>query len=255
MNALKRRILVIDDDTGLLNLLRLSLTREGFEVATAENGKEGLRQAYEFHPDVVLLDLMMAGMDGWTACQRLRQVTHVPIIILTALADSGNVVKGLGLGADDYITKPCSFDVLKARIRAALRHRAEAPQDSPELIFDDGNLRIDMTAQTVARQGQPVHLTPTELRLLLCLVSKKGQIVSHGELLTNVWGPEYAEEVKYLGVYVRYVRQKVEDDPSNPAYILTRHKVGYSFVDSTTAVSHAACRRAGAPKPPQRAKY
>ena len=227
---MKQRILVIDDDSGLLTLLTLSLTRDGYEVFTAVNGKDGLRKAYEVHPDLVLLDLMMAEMDGWTTCQRLRQVTQVPIIILTALADSENVVKGLALGANDYMTKPCSFDILKARIRAALRNWAETPHDDPDLVFDDGNLRVDLVAHTVTRQGEPVHLTPTELRLLMCLVGHKGRIVSHEELLTNVWGPEYADEVKYLGVYVRYVRQKLEDDPSRPKYIVTRHKVGYSFV-------------------------
>jgi two-component system, OmpR family, KDP operon response regulator KdpE len=235
---MKQRILVIDDDKGLLTLLTLSLSRDGYEVFTAVSGLDGLRKAYEVHPDLVLLDVMMAEMDGWTTCQRLRQVTQVPIIILTALGESENVVKGLALGADDYITKPCSFDVLKARIRAALRNWSESPHEDPDLVFDDGNLRIDLAAQTVTRQGEPVRLTPTELRLLMCLVGHKGKIVSHEELLTNVWGPEYADEVKYLGVYVRYVRQKVEDDPSNPTYIVTRHKVGYSFVDTPSAIKN-----------------
>ncbi len=240
MDAVKKRVLVIDDDVGLLNLLRISLTRDGFEVETAEDGKEGLHKAYEMHPDVVLLDLMMDGMDGWKTCERLRQVTNVPIIMLTAVSDSSSVVKGLTLGADDYIVKPCSLDVLKARIRAAIRHRAEAPVDDPDTVFDDGNLRIDLTTQTVTRKGEPVHLTPTETRLLMCLVGHRGQIVPHEELLTRVWGPEYADEVKYLGVYVRYVRQKIEEDPSDPVYIATRHKVGYCFVDTTAATRVSA---------------
>ena len=229
------RLLVIDDDSGLLALLSIGLAREGFDVATATNGREGLRKAYELHPDVVLLDVLMADMDGWTTCQRLRQVTDVPIIILTALTDSGSVVKGLALGADDYITKPCSFDVLKARIRAALRRRDETTRADPDTVFDDGNLRIDLVEQTVTRQGDPVHLTPTELRLLMYLVGHRGQIVSHKHLLTNVWGPEYANETKYLGVYIRYLRQKIEDDPSNPTYIVTKHRVGYCFMNGTEA--------------------
>jgi two-component system, OmpR family, KDP operon response regulator KdpE len=231
---MNRRLLVIDDDSGLLALLSIGLAREGFEVITAKDGKEGLRLAYERHPDVVLLDVLMEGMDGWTTLQRLRQVTDVPVLILSAVTDSGSVVRGLSLGADDYIAKPCSFDVLKARVRAALRRRGDTASSDPESIFDDGNLRIDLAEQTVTRHGEPVHLTPTELRLLMYLVGHRDQIVTHRELLTNVWGPEYANETKYLGVYIRYVRQKVEDDPSNPNYVITKPRVGYCFMDRTS---------------------
>jgi two-component system KDP operon response regulator KdpE len=227
---MSNRVLVIDDDSGLLTLLSIGLGREGLDVITARDGRDGLRKAYECHPDVVILDITMPEMDGWTTCMRLRQVTDVPIIVLTALGDSDSVVKGLALGADDYVTKPCSFDVLKARIRTALRHRGERQNGDPETILNDGNLCIDLVRQTVTRQGIAIDLTPTESRLLLYLAQHRGRVVPHRELLTHVWGPQYANESKYLGVYVRYVRAKIEDDPSNPVYITTKHRVGYSFV-------------------------
>ena len=229
------RVLVIDDDSGLLALLSMGLAREGLDVATARDGKEGLRKAYELHPDVVILDVMMAEMDGWATCSRLRQVTDVPIIMLTAAADSDSIVKGLALGADDYVTKPCSFDVLKARIRAALRRRGEGQRSDPDSVWDDGNLRIDLVEQTITRQGRAVDLTPTETRLLMYLVRHRERVIPHKELLIHVWGPQYADETKYLGVYVRYIRQKIEDDPSSPVYVITKHRVGYSFVSPASA--------------------
>lgn len=226
---MKPRLLVIDDDPGLLTLLRLGLEQEGFQITTASDGKEGLRKAYEIRPDVIILDVMMAEMDGWTTCQRLRQVCDTPIIMLTASAGESDVVKGLVLGADDYLTKPCSFDELKIRIHAILRRERRAPRTDAYAVYDDANLRIDLRSGTVTRRGQAVALTPTELRLLMSLVSRRGHVVGHEELLTSVWGPEYAKDIGYLSVYIRYLRQKIEDDPASPRYIRTRWKVGYYF--------------------------
>lgn len=226
---MSERVLVIDNDSGLLTLLSMGLAREGFDVVTARSGIEGLHKAYTLHPDVVVLDIMMPEMDGWTTCERLRQVSDVPIILLTGVSDTQSVVRGLGLGADDYVTKPCSFDVLKARIRAAMRHKGEGPHGTSDTVLDDGYLRVDLAAQTVTRRGSPVDLTPTEMRLLMYLASQKDRIVPHRELLTHVWGSQYADETKYLGVYVRYVRQKIENDPSSPTYLITKHRVGYCF--------------------------
>jgi len=223
------KILVIDDDSGLLTLLQLGLEREGFEVATAVSGKEGLRRAYETRPDVVILDIMMPEMDGWLTCQRLRSMCDTPIIMLTAKATQADILKGLSLGADDYLTKPCSFDELKARIRTVLRRAKAGSRDDWRAIYDDDNLRIDLKDGTVTRQGEEIHLTPIESRLLMYLVSQKGRIVPHRELLISVWGPEYAEEVSYLSVYIRYLRRKIEDDPSHPRYIRTRWRMGYYF--------------------------
>jgi len=224
------RILVIDDDSGLLTLLKLGLEREGFEVTTAESGTEGLRKAYETQPSAIILDIMMAEMDGYTTCQRLRHVCDTPIIMLTAKSSGKDVIKGLSLGADDYISKPCSFDELKARIYTILRRNKQNPTDVQHEGYNDGTLEIDLRTRAVKLRGQEVDLTPTESRLLMYLVSRRGRIIPHRELLVNVWGPEYADEVKYLSVYIRYLRQKIEDDPSSPHYIRTRWKVGYHFV-------------------------
>jgi two-component system KDP operon response regulator KdpE len=226
---MEHRVLLIDDDTGLLTLLKLGLEREGFAVVTAENGKEGLQQAYRTRPDVIVLDIMMAEMDGWTTCQRLRQVCDVPIIMLTARAGKNDVIRGLSLGADDYLTKPCSFEELRARINTHLRRSAMNVKRDWKAIYDDGHLRIDLRDGTVVRQGERVTLTPTELRLLAHLVRERGRVVPRKELLVNVWGPEYAKEVSYLSVYICYLRQKIEDDPANPRYIQTRWKLGYRF--------------------------
>ena len=231
---MNEKILVIDDNTQLLTLLRLSLERDGFVVVTAESGEEGLRKAYDNHPDVIILDVMMAEMDGWMTCQRLRNVCDTPIIMLTAKSGGQDVIKGLSLGADDYLTKPCSLDELKARIQTVLR-RSKGTSDSRRTVYDDGSIRIDPADGTVIRGGEPVDLTPTESRLLMYLVSQKGRIVPHRELLVNVWGPEYAAEVGYLSVYIRYLRQKLEEDPANPHYIRTRWKVGYYFVGDDVA--------------------
>ncbi len=224
------KILVIDDDVGLLTLLKMGLEREGFAVTTAESGREGLRKAYEIRPDAIILDIMMAEMDGWTTCQRLRHVCDTPIIMLTARSSGRDVIRGLSLGADDYVAKPCSFDELKARIDTILRRNGQSPPSAQPDVYDDGNLYVNLRARAVKRQGAAVELTPTESRLLMYLVSRRGRIIPHRELLVNVWGPEYENEVKYLSVYIRYLRQKVEDDPSRPRYIRTRWKVGYYFV-------------------------
>jgi two-component system KDP operon response regulator KdpE len=223
------KVLVIDDDRGLLVVLRMGLEKEGFEVVTAESGLEGLRRAYETRPDVIILDVMMPDLSGWETCQRLRRVCDTPIIMLTAKSEQADVLKGLSLGADDYINKPCSFDELKARIRTILRRGRMSARDSWEAVYDDGYLHIDIADGMVTKGGKPIDLTPTESSLLMCLVSQRGSIVSHRELLTNVWGPEYADETRYLSVYIRYLRQKIEDDPSNPSYIRTRWRVGYYF--------------------------
>lgn len=226
---MNEKILVIDDDPGMFTLLRLGLEREGFTIISASDGKEGLRQAYETRPDVIILDVMMPGMDGWTACRRLRNMCDAPILMLTAKKDRSDILRGLYMGADDYLVKPCSFDELKARIRAVIRRVSSSGRDGWRIVYDDGNLRIDIKNGTVERQGEDVPLTPTESRLLTYLVSQKGRIVPHKELLVNVWGPEYVDAVDYLSVYICYLRQKIEENPSEPQYILTRWRKGYYF--------------------------
>jgi len=172
---------------------------------------------------------MMPEMDGWLVCQRLRHMCDTPIIMLTAKTSQADILKGFSLGADDYLTKPCSFDELKARILTVLRRARASSNNAWRDAYDDGNLHIDLRDGTVTRRGELLYLTPTESRLLMCLVSQKGQIVPHRELLINVWGPEYAEEVGYLSVYIRYLRRKIEDNPAKPIYIRTRWGRGYCF--------------------------
>jgi two-component system KDP operon response regulator KdpE len=210
-------------------LLQLGLQQEGFTVISAADGKEGLRRAYETRPDVVILDIMMPEMDGWLTCQRLRSMCDAPIIMLSARKDRSDILRGLYLGADDYLTKPCSFDELTARIRAVIRRANMGSRDTWRVVYDDDHLRVDIRDGTVKRDGKEIHLTPIESRLLSYLVSQKGRIVPHEELLMNVWGPEYTKEVDYLSVYIRYLRQKIEDDPADPRYIRTRWRKGYYF--------------------------
>ena len=230
------KVLVIDDDIGLLTMLRLGLELEGFDVATATGGKEGLRCAYQMHPDVVVLDVAMSEMDGWTTCKRLREVSDVPVIMLSGRTDKADIVKGLSMGADDYLTKPCSLEELKARINTRLRRSARNVSANKRAVFDDGHLHVDLREEVVYKDGELVELSPIEYRLLAHLVQKRGHVVPRRELLINVWGPEYAGELSYLSVYIRYLRRKIEDDPSNPRYIQTRWKLGYYFaVDEKVA--------------------
>jgi len=223
------KVLVIDDDPSLLSFLRISLKHEGFEVYTANNGREGLQCAYNIHPDLIILDVMMPDMDGWTTCQRLRNVCDTPIIMLSAKNEMPNIIKGLSLGADDYVSKPCNFEELKARIQAILRRANIPPNVQWRSIYEDGDLYIDLENGTVKKHNQMINLTNTESRLLLYMVSHKDRVIPHKELLTKIWGPQYAQEVSYLSVYIRYVRLKIEDDPSNPLYIRKRWGMGYYF--------------------------
>jgi two-component system KDP operon response regulator KdpE len=233
------KVLVIDDDPELFSLLRLELQRKGFTVISATSGTQGLRRAYEMRPDVILLDIMMPDMDGWLTCQRLRNICDTPIIILSARKAHADIVKGLVMGADDYLVKPCSLDELTARMRAVIRRARAGPSGRWRGVFDDDHLRIDLRNGRVTRDGKEIPLTSLESRLFLYLVSQEGRIVPHEELLVNVWGPEYATEVDYLSVYICYLRRKIEEDPSNPRYIHTRWGQGYCFSGDGTVESKA----------------
>jgi DNA-binding response OmpR family regulator len=226
------KILFIDDDTDLLLLLKTGLERYDFEVVTASSGEEGLRKAYAVHPDAILLDVMMPVVDGWMICQRLRQVCDKPIVMLTARSEARDIVRGLSLGADEYIVKPCSLVELHARLQKVLQRSPQSTsQEDCEAVYDHGHLCIDLRKRRVVRQGEHVDLTPTEFRLLHYLIMHEGRIVPHKELLLHVWGSQYANSVKYLSVYIRYLREKIEVDPSNPQHILTKHRVGYYFAE------------------------
>ena len=223
------KILVIDDDPELLELVRLLFARAGAHVLTALDARQGLRQFYDHRPDLVILDLMMPGLDGWDTCQRLRELSEVPIIMLTALNQTDSIVRGLDHGADDYVTKPFANRVLLARARARLR-RAElsAPGQKP-LVYDDGYLAIDLDRRRVRADRRPVELTPTEYSLLAYLLKHASRVLTHEQILERIWGPECLDSTHYVHVYVHRLRQKLEQDPEHPRYILTEPGVGYRF--------------------------
>ena len=225
---LNAKVLVIDDSPDLLRIVQLCLEREDYEVFTATNGREGLQRTYSIQPDLVILDVMMPGMDGWDVLSRLREMSDVPVIMLTAKGREVDVVRGLGLGADDYITKPFGAAELVARVQALLR-RNRMPAVRRVTRYQDNGLLVDLERHEVRVKGVPVDLTPTEFRLLAVLVQNAGKVVSHHALLVQVWGEEYANEVHYLKLYIRYLRQKLEESASNPRYILTEWGVGYRF--------------------------
>lgn len=225
------KILAIDDNPQLIEMLRLCLEKHGYEVVTAYDGSEGLRKFQENHPDLVILDIMMPDRDGWETCRSLREMSpDVPILILTVLKKKASVVKGLTLGADGFVAKPFRPGELVARIEALLR-RANMTKGSSNhaSVYDDGELAIDFERRQVYLRGQLVNLSPTEFRLLACLVRNAGQVVSHKTLLTWVWGPDYADETHYVKLYIRYLRQKIEECPKRPKYVLTEWGVGYRF--------------------------
>ncbi len=228
---MKARVLFIDDDLDLCELIALMLKQLNFEVETANNGIEGLKKAYTFKPDVVVLDVMMPDMDGWQTCQRFREMTDVPIIMLTALGSQEEVIKGLNLGADDYLVKPITADELGARIKAVLRRvtRTETNGKKATPIFSQGNLLIDLDKYEVKLDNNRIDLSPTEFKLLSVLVKYKGRVLPHEFLLTEVWGPEYVGEIDYLRLYISYLRRKIEKDPSNPNFIHNEWGVGYRF--------------------------
>ncbi len=223
------KILVIDDDATLLDLLRQSLGKAGYEVVTATNGLAGLQKMYEERPDLIILDVMMPRMDGWETCRRIREISQVPIIMLTAKDEEADKIKGFKYGVDDYVTKPFSFAELTARVGAVLHRTRQQPPRREPAVYRIDNLVIDLENRRVTKDGKPLDLTPTEYRLLATLVENAGRVLSHEQLLTNVWGPEYVDDTGYVKRYIWYLRQKLEDDPSHPRYIITERGFGYRF--------------------------
>jgi DNA-binding response OmpR family regulator len=220
------RILVVDDEPRYLRLLEANLLTEGYEVVTAADGEEAL-DVFSANPvDLVLLDVMLPRMDGFATCQRIRQFSNVPIIMLTAKGEEQNRVRGLDVGADDYLVKPFSIMELLARVRAVLR-RAQVSDEGQERFFTHFNLRIDFARAEVWRGEQAVSLSATEYRLLLQFTHNIGKILTAEELLSSVWGPEYRDDKEILWVTIARLRQKVEDDPHMPKHIVTRSGLGY----------------------------
>ncbi len=224
------KILIVDDEEDTVQLIGMLLDKRGFEVIKAFSAEEALRKAYRHQPDLVLLDIMMPDMDGWEICKRIREMSDVPIIFLTARSDVKDVVRGLEMGADDYVTKPYDNDELVARVRAHLR-RSPRPNMSEELVFDEGEFRINFMNREVWVRNELKHLTPKEFNLLAVLVRNAGRVVTRTELVTQAWGEEYSDAIDSLKLYIHYLRQKVETNPQQPDYIVTSRGVGYRFVN------------------------
>lgn len=220
-------ILVVDDEEPIQELIRFNLEKEGYQVVTAYDGAEALKSVAEKHPDLVVLDIMLPGLNGLEVCKALRQdpkFRDLPVIMLTAKGEEIDKVIGLEIGADDYITKPFSHRELLARIRARLR-RMKPVEDDKEIIH--GELRIDLNRFRVLVRGEEVELTPKEFELLKVLSAHPGKVYSRDELLERVWGYEYAGDTRTVDVHVRHLRQKIEKDPSSPEYIETLRGIGY----------------------------
>jgi two-component system KDP operon response regulator KdpE len=226
----KNKLLIIDDDRALLRALELYLDRHGYDVTIAHKGALGMRKLYERQPDLVVLDVMMPDMDGWEVLKRIRELTSLPIIMLTARDAEQERIKGLKMGADDYVAKPFSMRELEARIEAVLR-RWRAPHETGEedRVFSDDHLVIDVDRAEVRCAGAPVDLTPTERKLLFLLAQNPGRLLTFEQILRHVWGFEYTDEKGYVRLYIWRLRQKIEPDPECPTYIQTEHGLGYRF--------------------------
>lgn len=224
-------ILLIEDDTNLARLIEVSLRREGYRVLLAEDGVLGLETAEREHPDLVILDIMLPGLDGWEVCRRLKAASDIPVLMLTARVTEDDVLKGFSCGADDYLRKPFSLAELRARVASLLRRAGSAASGagSEPKVLTNLDLVLDTTRHEVHKQGRPLGLTPKEYRLLAYFLRHPGRLLSYEELLTQVWGPEHKDQSVYLRVYVRYLRQKLGDDPSRPTYITNVRGEGYRF--------------------------
>lgn len=227
----RRRILIVDDEERMVRFIRLNLEHDGFHVGEAFNGRQAIQRLRDFNPDLILLDVMMPDLNGFEVLEMLREISNVPVIMLTAKGEEDDRVRGLELGADDYVTKPFSPRELVSRAKAVLRRTESASGSMHGLIEVDPRLKIDFDRREVWLEGKIVKLRPTEYRLLFHLVQNAGWVVSHDQLLAKVWGYEYRDEPHYVRLYINYLRQKLEKDPANPRYILTERGVGYRFID------------------------
>jgi two-component system, OmpR family, KDP operon response regulator KdpE len=230
-NEDSKLVLVVDDEPRMINFIRMNLELENFRVISAENGFEAVKKVREILPDCVLLDVMMPDMDGFETLRSIREESTVPVIMLTAKSEEEDKVKGLTLGADDYVTKPFSPREVVTRVKAVIR-RAELPSQVDKApIRVDERLQVDFNRREVIVEGSSIKLRPTEWRLLYHLMQNAGWVVPHETLLSKVWGWEYRDETQYLRLYITYLRQKIEKDLNKPQYIFTERGTGYRFVD------------------------
>ena len=231
-STMERRILIVDDDPKLSGFVARQLRGEGYSVDTAMDGQEGVDSAAARHPDLILLDLSMPVMDGIEALTQLREWYEGSIIILSATDEEKKKVQALDLGADDYLTKPFGIQELFARVRSAIRRADKilASRDSDGAVVMAGDTRIDLSRRMVTRNGEEVSLTRTEYELLRALATHVGKVMTHRELLREVWGPEYGEETEYLRTFIKQLRRKLEPNPSRPVHLLTQPGLGYRLV-------------------------
>lgn len=229
---MSRFILVVDDEPAIRELLRFHLTKDGFEVVTAADGREALKLAREHRPDLILLDLMLPDVDGFELCRTLRAESTVPIVMLTARKEDVDKILGLELGADDYVTKPFNPREIVARVKAVLR-RLNNPQDLADReLLQAGRLSMNLGSHEVLLHGNPIPLSRTEFELLKVLLLHKNRVLSRDVLLDRVWGADYVGDSRVVDVYIRYLREKLEDDPAHPAHIETVRGVGYRFKEA-----------------------
>lgn len=225
----KTSILLVDDDPQLIRLVRANLESVGYQIHVALNARTALEIVDREMPDLIVLDIMLPEIDGYELCRRIREFAETPIIMLTAKVEDIDKVKGLKLGADDYITKPFNVQELLARIEAVLRRTKPTGEIVSPRSFTHDDVTIDFLQRRVTVRGQEIPMTLTEYKLLSCLTSNAGRVMLHRELLTRVWGPEYQDESEYLRAYIRHLRQKIEADPHQPKYILSKPGIGYMF--------------------------
>ncbi|HEY4330731.1 MAG TPA: response regulator [Phycisphaerae bacterium] len=224
-------ILVIEDEEPIRKFLRAGLSAHGYRLIESSTGKDGLVQAASAQPDLIILDLGLPDMDGVDLTRQIREWSKIPIIIVSARGKEQDKVIALDAGADDYLTKPFGVGELLARLRVALRHRAVSLMDG-ESVFEIGDLKVDLARRQVSVAGNPVHLTPNEYRLLAILVKYAGRVLTHRQLLKEIWGPDSSQETHYLRVYMNQLRQKLEADPTQPRYLVTESGVGYRLMDA-----------------------
>ena len=224
-----QKVLLIDDDADLLHLAGLIFKKAGAQIFTARDGLEGISKLFTCNPDLIILDVMMPGTNGFEVCQRIRQVSNAPIIMLTALNQEQEMLRGLEAGADDFLTKPFNAEVLLARAKTVLRRSANGNAQNTNFQFNNGHLSIDIERHHVLVDEKRVKLTPVEFRLMVYLARNAGKVLTFNHILSNVWGDQYMGSIDYVHVYVSHLRNKIEENAKDPRYILTVHGVGYMF--------------------------
>ncbi len=224
-----KKVLIIDDDADLLHLVGLLFKKAGAQIFTAHDGLEGVSKLFLNRPDLIILDVMMPGMNGFEVCQRIRQMSDTPIIMLTALNHEQEMLHGLEAGADDFLSKPFNPEILLARARTVLRRSEHMKSQTDAFNYSNGHLSIDVESRDVLIKGKRIKLTPVEFRLLVYLARNAGKVLTFNHILSNVWGNEYQGNMDYVHVYISHLRNKIEDDPKHPRYIRTVYGVGYIF--------------------------